>query len=111
MPWELPRTNAKSKRLLEVGNGTKNNLAFVARENFEGVLVHNSVVEELVLVASSWQFGLGASVAIPSGYSAGRCWQTGGAREQTVALLLVAGRQLLGQVFVISFFAINHRRH
>ena len=40
-------------------------------------------------------------MAIPSGYSTGRCWQTGRTREQTVVLLLVAGRQLLGQVFVI----------
>ena len=40
--------------------------------------------------------------ALPSGYSTGRCWRTGRTREQTVVLLLVAGRQLRGQVFVIS---------
>ena len=67
------------------------------RENFGGVLVHNSVIEELALIASAWQFWLIASVAIPRGCSIGRCWQTGRTRDQTVVLLLVAGWQLLGQ--------------
>ena len=40
--------------------------------------------------------------AIPSAYSAERYSQTGSTREQTVVLLLAAGRQLLGQVFVIG---------
>ena len=43
-----------------------------------------------------------ASVTIPSGYRTGRCWQTGRTREQTVVLLLAAGRQLPGKVLVIS---------
>ena len=44
---------------------------------------------------------LTASVAIPSGYSTGRCGQTGRTREDSSVLLLLAvGQQLLGQVFV-----------
>ena len=89
-------------RLLEVGNRAKNNLAFVSRENFGGVSVHNFVVEELALIASAWQFWWIVLAAIPSGYSTGWCWQTGRTREQTVMLLLVAGLQLRGQVFVSS---------
>ena len=74
-------------------------------------MVHNSVVEELALIASARQFWWIVLEAIPSEYSTGlaaipsecstgRCWQTGRTREQTVVLFLVAGRQLLGQVFV-----------
>ena len=38
-----PYTNSPQRRiLLEVGNRTKNNLALVSRDNFGGVLVHNS---------------------------------------------------------------------
>ena len=53
----------RRRRLLEVGNRTRDrepnqeyDLAFVLRENFGGVLVHNSVIEELALIASAWQF-------------------------------------------------------
>ena len=63
-------------------------------------MVNNSVVEELALIASAWQFWWIVLAAIPSGDSTGRCWQTGRTREQTVVLLLVAGRQLRSQVFV-----------
>ena len=65
-------------------------------------MVHNSEVEELALIASAWRFWWIVLAAIPSGHSTERCWQTGRTREQTVVLLLVAGRQLRGQVFVIS---------
>ena len=65
-------------------------------------MVHNSVTEELAFIAWAWQFWWIVLAAIPSGYSTGRCWQTGKTREQTVVLLLVAGGQLRGQAFVIS---------
>ena len=43
-------------------------------------------------------------VAIPSGYSRGRCWQTGGTREQTTLLLqVVAGYQWAGQTYCCDF--------
>ena len=87
----------QGRRLLEVGNRPKKNMALVSRGNFGGVLVHNSVVEKLALIA--WQFWWIALAAIPSGYSTGRYWQTVRTREQTAVLLLVAGRQLRGQVF------------
>ena len=63
-------------------------------------MVHSPVVEELAWTPPASQFRLIASVGIPSGYSTRRSWQTGKTRVQTVVLLLVAGRQLLGQVFV-----------
>ena len=49
------------RRLLEIGNRTKNNLALLAgRENFGGVLVHNSVV--------GWRIGIDcSSVAVSFG--------------------------------------------
>ena len=56
------------------------------------------MVEELALIASAWQLWWIVLAAIPSGYSTGRCWQTGGTREPIVVLLLVTGRQPRGQV-------------
>ena len=71
------------------------------REGSSEAFWFRNVVEELALIASAWQFWLIALAAIPRGYSTGRCWQTGRTRNQTVVLLLGAGRHLLGQVFVI----------
>ena len=59
-------------RLLEIGNRTKNNLAFVSRDNLGGVLVHDSVVEEVALIASARQFWWIVLAATPGGYSTGR---------------------------------------
>ena len=75
-------------------------MVFVSRDHFVGVYGSYYVVEELTLIASAWRCWLIASAAVPSGYSTGRRRQTGRTREQTVVPLLVAGRQLLGQVFV-----------
>ena len=72
--------------LLQVENRTKNYL-LVSGENFGGLLVHDSVVEEVALITSAWEFWWIVLAATPSGYSTGLCWQTGRAREQKVVLL------------------------
>ena len=64
-PMDVARVNINNEMLsiitmeniLEVGKRNKNNLAFVARGSFGGVLVHNSVVEELALIAADGSFG------------------------------------------------------